>query len=57
MLEMHKKSNTFVKFENEIEVPNNQVYEVIGTIDHMQIPLKRTLCNTPKEGFWSMDAF
>ena len=29
------KLNTFVRFENEIEVPNNQIYEVIGTIDHM----------------------
>ena len=31
------KVNTFVRFETEIEVPDNQIYEVIGTIDHMGI--------------------
>ena len=29
------KVNTFVRFESDIKVPDNQIYEVIGTIDHM----------------------
>ena len=29
------KVNTFVRFESDIKVSDNQIYEVIGTIDHM----------------------